>query len=199
MFHERWQPAHNIHVWNKMHKAFSLLVKSSHCQKKFPLLVRKVPPAEDKRCHCQEDCTAIEDMEMEHSNTTPAKIPIRDIGKFEQWQFRIHQYLQHDHYALWEVIEFRDSYEAPDDVVATGSATKGTGKKKGMTIALTTEDMQKRKNDVKTRTTLLLDLPDEHQLRFSKYKTAQELWDAILKTFGGNEATKKTKKNLLKQ
>nr|GEZ44552.1 ribonuclease H-like domain-containing protein [Tanacetum cinerariifolium] len=33
----------------------------------------------------------------------------------------------------------------------------------------------------------------------SKYKTAQELWAAILKTFGGNEATKKTKKNLLKQ
>nr|GFA29774.1 hypothetical protein [Tanacetum cinerariifolium] len=42
-------------------------------------------------------------------------------------------------------------------------------------------------------------LPDEHQLRFSKYKTAQELWAAILKTFGANEATKKTKKNLLKQ
>nr|GFA46594.1 ribonuclease H-like domain-containing protein [Tanacetum cinerariifolium] len=33
----------------------------------------------------------------------------------------------------------------------------------------------------------------------SKYKTAQELWAAILKIFGGNEATKKTKKNLLKQ
>nr|GEW13943.1 hypothetical protein [Tanacetum cinerariifolium] len=32
-----------------------------------------------------------------------------------------------------------------------------------------------------------------------KYKTTQELWAAILKTFGGNEATKKTKKNLLKQ
>nr|GFD14565.1 hypothetical protein [Tanacetum cinerariifolium] len=31
------------------------------------------------------------------------------------------------------------------------------------------------------------------------YKTARELWAAILKTFGGNEATKKTKKNLLKQ
>nr|GFA46620.1 hypothetical protein [Tanacetum cinerariifolium] len=59
--------------------------------------------------------------------------------------------------------------------------------------------MQKRKNDVKARTTLLLSLPDEHQLRFSKYKTAQELWAAILKTFGGNEATKKTKKNLIKQ
>nr|GFC67305.1 hypothetical protein [Tanacetum cinerariifolium] len=45
----------------------------------------------------------------------------------------------------------------------------------------------------------LLSLPDEHQLRFSKYKTAKELWAAILKTFGSNEAIKKRKKNLLKQ
>nr|GEZ54995.1 ribonuclease H-like domain-containing protein [Tanacetum cinerariifolium] len=59
--------------------------------------------------------------------------------------------------------------------------------------------MQKRINDVKARTTLLLALPDEHQLRFSKYETAKELWEAILKTFSGNEATKKTKKNQLKQ
>nr|GEY05959.1 ribonuclease H-like domain-containing protein [Tanacetum cinerariifolium] len=58
---------------------------------------------------------------------------------------------------------------------------------------------KKKKNDVKARITLLLSLPDEHQLRFSKYKTARELWAAILKTFGGNEATKKMKKNLLKQ
>nr|GFC71108.1 ribonuclease H-like domain-containing protein [Tanacetum cinerariifolium] len=66
-------------------------------------------------------------------------------------------------------------------------------------VTVTAEDMQKRKNDVKARTTLLLSLPDEHQLRFSKYKTAQELWAVILKKFDGNEATKKTKKNLLKQ
>nr|GEU53918.1 ribonuclease H-like domain-containing protein [Tanacetum cinerariifolium] len=37
-----------------------------------------------------------------------------------------------------------------------------------MPITLTTDDMQKRKNDVKARTTLLLSLPDEHQLRFTK-------------------------------
>ncbi|GJZ42231.1 hypothetical protein Tco_0589117 [Tanacetum coccineum] len=72
-------------------------------------------------------------------------------------------------------------------------------KKKGRTLAVTAEDMQKRKNDVKARTTLLLALPDEHQLRFSKYETTKELWEAILKIFGGNEATKKTKKNQLKQ
>nr|GEU34907.1 hypothetical protein [Tanacetum cinerariifolium] len=133
---------------------------------------------------------------MEHSNTTLAKIPILETGKFKQWKFRIQQYLQNEHYALWEVIEFRDSYEAPKDGAATGSASDG---KKGRTIAVTTEDMQKTRNDVKARTTLLLALSDEHQLRFSKYKTAQELWAAILKTFGGNEATKKTKKNQLKQ
>nr|GEZ66918.1 hypothetical protein [Tanacetum cinerariifolium] len=73
---------------------------------------------------------------MDHQYPTVAKIPVLDTGKFEQWQFRIQQYLQHEHYALWEV---------------------------------------------------------------NKYKTAKELWAAILKTFGGNEATKKRKKNLLKQ
>nr|GEV15380.1 hypothetical protein [Tanacetum cinerariifolium] len=73
------------------------------------------------------------------------------------------------------------------------------GDKSGRTLTLTTEDMQRKKNDVKVKTTLLLYLPDEHQLLFSKYKTARELWAAILKTFGGNEATKKTKKNLLKK
>nr|GEX76078.1 ribonuclease H-like domain-containing protein [Tanacetum cinerariifolium] len=105
-------------------------------------------------------------------------------------------YLQNEHYALWEVIEFEDSYEVPKESAATGSASDG---KKERTVAITTEDMQKRRNDVKARTMLLLALPDEHQLRFSKYKMTQELWAAILKTFGGNEATKKTKKNLLKQ
>nr|GEW97772.1 integrase, catalytic region, zinc finger, CCHC-type, peptidase aspartic, catalytic [Tanacetum cinerariifolium] len=54
----------------------------------------------------------------------------------------------------------------------------------GRTVTITIEDMQRKKNDVKARTTLLLSLSDEHQLRFSKYKTAKELWAAILKTFG---------------
>nr|GEW89166.1 hypothetical protein [Tanacetum cinerariifolium] len=97
------------------------------------------------------------------------------------------------------VIEFGDSYEVLASAATTETASGGTGKKSGRTVTVTTEDMQKRKNDVKERTTLLLSFLDEHQLRFSKYKTAQELWAVILKTLGGNEATKKTKKNLLKQ
>nr|GEU35826.1 hypothetical protein [Tanacetum cinerariifolium] len=111
---------------------------------------------------------------------------------------RIQQYLQNEHYALWEVIEFGDSYKAPPEETGKGPASESSARKKGKTVAITTKDIQKRRNYVKERTTLLLALPDEHQLRFSKYETAKELWEAILKTFGGNEATKKTKKNQLK-
>nr|GEY37293.1 putative ribonuclease H-like domain-containing protein [Tanacetum cinerariifolium] len=79
-----------------------------------------------------------------------------------------------------------------------GPTSESSAKKKEKTVVITTKDMQKRRNDVKARTTLLFALPDEHQLRLSKYETTKELWEAILNTFGGNEATKKTKKNQLK-
>nr|GEX23974.1 hypothetical protein [Tanacetum cinerariifolium] len=63
-----------------------------------------------------------------------------------------------------EVIEFGDSYEVPASAATTETASDGAGKKSGRTVTMTTEDMQKRKNDVKARTTLLLSLLDEHQL-----------------------------------
>nr|GFA09509.1 ribonuclease H-like domain-containing protein [Tanacetum cinerariifolium] len=113
---------------------------------------------------------------MDQPNLTFAKILIMDTGKFKQWKFRIQQYLQNKHYALWEVIEFDDSYKAPQE----DAASESSAKKKGRTVVITTEDIQKRRNDVKARTTLLLALPDEHQLRFSKYETAQELLQAIV-------------------
>nr|GFB93638.1 hypothetical protein [Tanacetum cinerariifolium] len=101
---------------------------------------------------------------MDQQYPTVAKIPVLDTGKFEQWQFRMQQYLQHEHYALWEVIEFRDSYEAPANDPSTTTTNTTSG-----------------------------------EVGTNKYKTARELWAAILKTFSGNETTKKTKKNLLKQ
>nr|GEZ28692.1 hypothetical protein [Tanacetum cinerariifolium] len=72
---------------------------------------------------------------MDQPNPTFAKIPILDIGKFEQWKFKIQQYLQNEHYALWEVIEFGDSYEAPQKESGTGSASESSAKKKGRTVA----------------------------------------------------------------
>nr|GEX43105.1 hypothetical protein [Tanacetum cinerariifolium] len=49
-------------------------------------------------------------------------------------------------------------------VVSQDTTNGETGKKSGRTVTLTAKDMQKKKNDVKARTTLLLSLPDEHQL-----------------------------------
>ncbi|GJR10861.1 hypothetical protein Tco_0793513 [Tanacetum coccineum] len=42
-------------------------------------------------------------------------------------------------------------------------------------------------------------LPNEHQLTFDQYVDAQSMFAAIKARFGGNEATKKTQKALLKQ
>nr|GEY39240.1 ribonuclease H-like domain-containing protein [Tanacetum cinerariifolium] len=42
-------------------------------------------------------------------------------------------------------------------------------------------------------------LPNEHLLTFNQYKDAKTLFEAIQARFGGNDATKKTQKTLLKQ
>ncbi|GJS23022.1 ribonuclease H-like domain-containing protein [Tanacetum coccineum] len=65
--------------------------------------------------------------------------------------------------------------------------------------AVTTEEKTQKKNDVKARSMLLMALPNEHLLTFNQYKDAKALFDAIQTRFGGNDATKKTQKTLLKQ
>nr|GFB16596.1 hypothetical protein [Tanacetum cinerariifolium] len=114
---------------------------------------------------------------MDQQYPTVAKIPVLYTRKFEQWQFWIQQYLQHEHYALWEVIEFRDSYTVPANSPSTTTTDTTSGEsstKSGRTVTLTAEDMQKKKNAVKARTTLLLSLPNEHQLRFTKHSSRNE-------------------------
>nr|GEX06193.1 ribonuclease H-like domain-containing protein [Tanacetum cinerariifolium] len=46
---------------------------------------------------------------------------------------------------------------------------------------------------------LLMALPNEHLMTFNQYKDAKTLFVAIQTRFSGNEATKKTRKTLLKQ
>ncbi|GJX13407.1 hypothetical protein Tco_0205165 [Tanacetum coccineum] len=55
------------------------------------------------------------------------------------------------------------------------------------------------KNEVKARSTLMMGIPNEHQLKFNSIKDAKKLLEAVEKRFGGNEAKKKTQRNLLKQ
>ncbi|GJR17350.1 hypothetical protein Tco_0965877 [Tanacetum coccineum] len=64
---------------------------------------------------------------------------------------------------------------------------------------ITAEEKLARKNKLKARGTLLMALPNEHQLKFNTYKCAKTLMEAIENMFGGNKESKKTQKTLLKQ
>nr|GEU92133.1 hypothetical protein [Tanacetum cinerariifolium] len=67
-------------------------------------------------------------------------------------------------------------------------------------VALTTAEQRlARKNELKARGTLLMALPDKHQLKFNSHKDAKTLMEAIEKRFRGNTKTKKVQKTLLKQ
>nr|GFA06597.1 hypothetical protein [Tanacetum cinerariifolium] len=63
----------------------------------------------------------------------------------------------------------------------------------------TVEQKLARKNELKARGTLLMALPDKHQLKFNSYKDDKSIMEAIEKRFGGNTKTKKVQKTLLKQ
>ncbi|GKA45506.1 reverse transcriptase domain-containing protein [Tanacetum coccineum] len=64
---------------------------------------------------------------------------------------------------------------------------------------ITAEEKLARKNKLKARCTLLMALPNEHQLKFNTFKCAKTLMEAIEKRFGGNKESKKTQKTILKQ
>nr|GEU50431.1 uncharacterized mitochondrial protein AtMg00810-like [Tanacetum cinerariifolium] len=55
-----------------------------------------------------------------------------------------------------------------------------------------------RKNKLKARGTMLMALPDKHELKLNIHKYAKTLMEAIKKRFEGNKETKKVQKTLLK-
>ncbi|GJU65531.1 putative ribonuclease H-like domain-containing protein, partial [Tanacetum coccineum] len=87
-----------------------------------------------------------------------------------------------------------------DSWVSISQTTEENGiKTSKMSTPATAEEKIKKKNDVKARGLLLMALPNEHQLTFSQYPDAKSMFAAIETRFGGNAATKKTQKTLLKQ
>nr|GEV85358.1 ribonuclease H-like domain-containing protein [Tanacetum cinerariifolium] len=92
-------------------------------------------------------------------------------------------------YSLWEVILNGDSH-VPTKVI------EGVVQPVAPTTA---EQRLARKNELKARGTLLMALPDKHQLKFDIHKDAKTLMEAIEKRFGGNKETEKVQKTLLKQ
>nr|GEU97646.1 putative ribonuclease H-like domain-containing protein [Tanacetum cinerariifolium] len=118
-----------------------------------------------------------------------AKLPILNPNKFDLWKMRIEQYFLMTDYSLWEVILNGDSptlTKVVDGVVQSISPT-------------TAKQRLAKKNELKASGTLLMALPDKHQLKFNIHKDVKSLMEAIEKRLGVNKETKKVHKTLLKQ
>ncbi|GJT19268.1 hypothetical protein Tco_0877974 [Tanacetum coccineum] len=115
------------------------------------------------------------------------KLPMLKTRDCDLWSMRMEQYLTYTNYAFWEVIVNGD---AP---VVASTSTEGPIPPK------TAEQRLARKNELKAKSTLLLAIPDEHQLKFHGIKDAKSLWEAIKTRFGGNKESKKIHKTILKQ
>ncbi|GJS01483.1 putative ribonuclease H-like domain-containing protein [Tanacetum coccineum] len=103
--------------------------------------------------------------------------------------FKYRQYVSH--YAIENGNSFKPAAQTTTNVDGN-STTLIPG-------LITTEEKVQKKNDMKARSMLLMALPNEHLMTFNQYKDAKTLFAAIQTRFGGNEATKKTQKTLLKQ
>nr|GEX38104.1 hypothetical protein [Tanacetum cinerariifolium] len=113
-----------------------------------------------------------------------AKLPILNPNEFDLWKMRIEQYFLMTDYSLWEVIINGYSH-APTVVI--DSVVK-------LATLLSADQKLARRNELKARGTLLMALPDKHQLKFNSHKDAKTLMEAIEKRFGGNTETKKAQK-----
>nr|GEX28498.1 hypothetical protein [Tanacetum cinerariifolium] len=101
-----------------------------------------------------------------------AKLPILNPNEFDIQKMRIEQYFLMTDYSLWEVILNGDS-RVPTRVV------EGVLQPVAPTTA---EQKLARKNELKARGTLLMALPDKHQLKFNSHKDAKTLMEAIEKS-----------------
>ncbi|GKG24760.1 hypothetical protein Tco_0395388 [Tanacetum coccineum] len=93
------------------------------------------------------------------------KVPMLKPGEYELWRMRMEQYIQMIDYYLWEFI--KNSNAPPITKNIEGVET---------TIAPTTaEEKTQRMLELKARSTLLMGIPNEHQLKFNSIKDAKSL------------------------
>ncbi|GKA93307.1 retrovirus-related pol polyprotein from transposon TNT 1-94 [Tanacetum coccineum] len=101
-----------------------------------------------------------------------SKVTMLKPGEYELWRMKMEQYIQMIDYSLWEVIE--NGNAPPITKVVEGVET---------TIASTTiEEKAQRKLELKARSTLLMGIPNEHQLKFNSIKDAKSLLQAVEKS-----------------
>ncbi|GJT42562.1 ribonuclease H-like domain-containing protein [Tanacetum coccineum] len=118
------------------------------------------------------------------SSVTALRIPMIKKGEYDLWSMKMRQYIAITDHILWDIITNGD--QATTDP-ASSSAPK------------TSLAANARRNNEKALNILLSAIPDRHLLSFHDATNAKTLWTAIKARFGGNDASKKMQKNLLKQ
>ncbi|GJY19668.1 hypothetical protein Tco_0391159 [Tanacetum coccineum] len=111
-----------------------------------------------------------------------SKVPILKPGEYELWRIRMEQYIQMVDYSLWEVIENGNALPITKVVECVETIIAPT----------TAEKKAQKRLELKARSTLLMGIPNEHQLKFNFIKDAKSLLQAVEKRVRGNAATKKT-------
>ncbi|GJR85077.1 hypothetical protein Tco_0209088 [Tanacetum coccineum] len=116
-------------------------------------------------------------------SVTALRIPMIKKGEYDLWSMKMRQYIAITDHILWDIITNGD--QATTDP-ASSSAPK------------TLLAANARRNNEKALNILFFAIPDRHLLSFHDVADARTLWSAIKARFGGNEASKKMQKNLLK-
>nr|GEV68668.1 hypothetical protein [Tanacetum cinerariifolium] len=170
-----------------------------------------------KRGHFARECRALRSQDTKHKESTRRTVPVETlalealvscdglsgcdwINQAEEGPANFSlmaysstssnsEYIQMVDYSLWKVIENGNAHLITQVV-------KGV---KTIVALVTVEEKAQRRLDWKAKSTLLMSIPNEHQLKFNSIKDAKSLLQAVQKRFGGNAATKKTQRNLLKQ
>nr|GEV29320.1 retrovirus-related Pol polyprotein from transposon TNT 1-94 [Tanacetum cinerariifolium] len=103
-----------------------------------------------------------------------SKLPMLKPREFKLWRMRILQYIQMMDYAFWDVIENGNSIPR----------TKTVNNVETVIPPTITEEKLQRRNEVKA-STLMMRLPNEHQIKLNSFKDAKSLLKAIEKRLGG--------------
>ncbi|GKA91443.1 ribonuclease H-like domain-containing protein, partial [Tanacetum coccineum] len=111
---------------------------------------------------------------MDSHSPQTIKLPILQPGEYDLWKMRMEQYLQCIDYTLWEIVE---NGNAP-------IVTKTVDGKETVIPPISVKEKAQRRAELKARSTLLMALPNEHQLNFNSYKDAKTLMQAIENRFG---------------
>ncbi|GKD36879.1 ribonuclease H-like domain-containing protein [Tanacetum coccineum] len=111
---------------------------------------------------------------MDSQTTQTIKLPTLQPSEYDLWKMRMEQYLQCIDYALWKIIE---NGNAPIVI-------KTVNGRETVIFPTSVEEKAQRRAELKARSTLLMALPNKHQLKFNSYKDAKTMMQTIESRFG---------------